>query len=200
MEEERDRRRRADGVGHRLGVGIQSVEPLVVPGQSDQLPERDVGDRDHQPITLLRGQARIVDREVGERADPVVGQAVGHPPTQRFAPVDAVSGQRPERGAEHRNAFDEPRVEELAVVDAGGEIFELGGRQSAGLGGGRQHRTDQRSGGGARDALRQVTGLHQRRSGTGQGDALHSAAGEHQVRAQGLGHAGGSALFDGFGA
>ena len=108
-EEERDRHRRAHRVGHRLFVGVEAVDPAVVPWQPHQLPRRHIGDRDDQLVALLWGQAVVADGQIAEtcaRRDSPAGcgpsrgrnrpcrcRSPAAPPTMGRAPEDVRAGR-----------------------------------------------------------------------------------------------------------
>lgn len=181
MIEERDRGRRAYSVGDGLLVGVEAVDAPVVPRQPDQFAARDVGDGDDEPVALLGRQLRIVEGQVGERADPEAGELVGHPAPQSLAPVDAGAAEHSPRRTEHRHPFDRPRIEERAVIDAQRQLLELSRRQATVLRGRSEHRPDQSARGGSGDALGHIARVDERRDGAHQGDALDPAAGEDQI-------------------
>ena len=91
--EERDRHRCADRIGHGLFVGVEAVDPAVVPWQPHQLPRRHVGDRDDQLVALLGGQAVVAkwpDRRTCARRDSSAGCApsrVRSRPCRRRSPA-----------------------------------------------------------------------------------------------------------------
>ena len=142
--EEWDRHRRANRVGYLLFVGVQAVQPVVVPRQPHQLPGGHVGHRDDQPVALFRWQVRGVDGQVAESPHTEVGQLAANPVVSEIAFVNAGFAQYAPRRAEQRDAGDVRRVEEFFVGQRHGQLLDLIGGQLVGAGG--QNGADHRAG------------------------------------------------------
>ncbi len=97
-EVERDRHRGADRVGHRLVIGIESIDPPIVPGQPNQLTGRHIRDGDRQPVAAFLGYLLVVEGQIAESGDAQVLQLAADPVVGEVAAVHTgVSQQSPRR-------------------------------------------------------------------------------------------------------
>ena len=189
-EDEGDGHRRADGVRHRLLIGVETVDPAIVPGQPHQLPPGHVGDGDDESVTLFRRQLVVIEGEIPEGGDTEVGQLAPDPVVRVVALVDPRPAEQCQRRADQRHPLQQTGVEEFAVIQLQRKLFDLRTRHRAGVRRGRDDGADDGSRRGAGDALRLVSGIQEADDGAHQTDALDTASREHQVGTFDVGHAG----------
>ena len=185
LEEVGDRRRGAHRVDHRLLVRVAGVL-VVLPGQVDQAPAREVGGGDGQPVARVDAAvvARVVGAQVAERLDAQVAEHPAEPPAQVVALVGAVLEQHGQPVGEEAQRTEvparEPAVRELREVEGAGDVLEAADRLAALLERG-EDGADDRAGGGPADAGEGVAGVAEGLQRAGQRDALDPTSLQDEV-------------------